>query len=263
MNHDVEAASGTYPIWICGNEFVESVFCVGSHPPENEKLKNERTGMPENYMEDWRSKHLKSKRNMLGLFEAIGKYVETFRAEVAEDVKRMEEPAPEAMTMGGAPPPGTDRCDLLVTLNLNVPQSEAVERLRKTGLYGNTDEDVAMRLLDGALRNHLQRGESGMKHQTLASLREQVEQLQIQLAGCSTAAEGFTKDVAKPGDWGWSPSYQDVLKLRRKYDALRKRHESDADWAGAVYIGRRQGRSPATSRKAAKARWAKRGKGKQ
>lgn len=49
----------------------------------------------------------------------------------------------------------------------------------------------------------------------------ELEQARLQLAGCLTAAEGHTKDVAKQGDHSWSPAYQAVLDLRRKYDELR------------------------------------------
>lgn len=45
-----------------------------------------------------------------------------------------------------------------------------------------------------------------------------VERLTVQLAGCSAAALGATQDVAQQDDYGWSPAYQDVLDLRRKYD---------------------------------------------
>lgn len=49
-------------------------------------------------------------------------------------------------------------------------------------------------------------------------LQDQKEQLQVQLAGCLMAAEGNSE--AKEGDYGWSPAYQAVVELRRKYNAL-------------------------------------------
>lgn len=54
----------------------------------------------------------------------------------------------------------------------------------------------------------------------LQSLSDEIDQLRVQLAGCSVAALGSTKatDIAVPGQFGWSVSYQDVLNLRRKYE---------------------------------------------
>jgi len=49
-------------------------------------------------------------------------------------------------------------------------------------------------------------------------ISEEHEQQQVQLAGCSVAAFGGTKDPAKQGDYGWSGAYQDVLDLRLKCD---------------------------------------------
>ena len=58
----------------------------------------------------------------------------------------------------------------------------------------------------------------------IAELEQQVDQLNVQLAGCSVAALGNTAEDqrAHQGDYGWSASYQDVLELRIKYDLLKQ-----------------------------------------
>lgn len=60
---------------------------------------------------------------------------------------------------------------------------------------------------------------------------KEVEQLQVQLNGCLSAAEGGTFDpvVAKPGAYGWSPAYQRVVDLRKNYDALVHKGSSPSD----------------------------------
>ena len=57
----------------------------------------------------------------------------------------------------------------------------------------------------------------------LREANRQVEQLQVQIAGCLTAAEGATdpEQVAKRGDYGWSEAYEQTLQLRRHRDRLR------------------------------------------
>jgi hypothetical protein len=60
------------------------------------------------------------------------------------------------------------------------------------------------------------------KEQELETLRAEVERLRVQLAGCATAAQGWIDDPAKPGDYGWSPAYQDVLSLRLRVRAMER-----------------------------------------
>jgi len=59
-----------------------------------------------------------------------------------------------------------------------------------------------------------------MRGRAIQRLSEEIEQLRVQLAGCSVAAFGEVAHAAKIGDYGWSPAYQDVVDLRIKYDNL-------------------------------------------
>jgi hypothetical protein len=53
----------------------------------------------------------------------------------------------------------------------------------------------------------------------LDEARRETERLEVQLAGCGVAAMGWSStDPAKPGDYGWSASYGDVLALRKRHD---------------------------------------------
>ncbi len=58
----------------------------------------------------------------------------------------------------------------------------------------------------------------------LAETQAREEQLQVQLAGCSVAAMGWSKgkNVVKRGQYGWSVPYADVMKLRNEVERLRK-----------------------------------------
>jgi|JI10StandDraft_1071094.scaffolds.fasta_scaffold71748_2 hypothetical protein len=61
------------------------------------------------------------------------------------------------------------------------------------------------------------------------SLRAEVEQLRVQLAGCGVAAMGNTRaaiaKAIKPGEYGWSASYGDVLRAVGREIALREDNE--------------------------------------
>ena len=56
-------------------------------------------------------------------------------------------------------------------------------------------------------------------------LSARLEQTEVQLAGCLTAAEGWaTRDSAAKGDYGWSVAYQKTLELRLAYNSLQRQH---------------------------------------
>lgn len=62
-------------------------------------------------------------------------------------------------------------------------------------------------------------------------LLARAEKAEIQLAGCSAAALGWDLDT-KPGDYGWSASYGDVVKLRRSLESARALVVQLAELAG-------------------------------
>ncbi len=54
---------------------------------------------------------------------------------------------------------------------------------------------------------------------------EGLDQARVQLAGCSVVAMGSASQQAQRGDYGWSVSYADVLRLRQDYDRVLKDNE--------------------------------------
>jgi hypothetical protein len=72
-------------------------------------------------------------------------------------------------------------------------------------------------------------------YQRLFRAEEDRERLETTLAGVSTAAHGGTSDavVCKPGEWAYHLAYQDVIDLRRKFDAL-VRLASESMYMGQV-----------------------------
>jgi hypothetical protein len=59
-------------------------------------------------------------------------------------------------------------------------------------------------------------------YESVVKLAHDCERATVQLAGCVTAATGWSVagQEAHEGDYGWSPAYGDVLKLRRAFEKL-------------------------------------------
>lgn len=56
----------------------------------------------------------------------------------------------------------------------------------------------------------------------LDAAQKRVEQLNVQMAGITAAALGWGGLEAKPGDYGFSVPYQDVLNLRHDYEKMKE-----------------------------------------
>ena len=61
--------------------------------------------------------------------------------------------------------------------------------------------------------------------QDYQKLKEEIDRLRVQLAGCGVAALGYAtgKNTIEKGSYGYSASFQDVVDLQDKYQKLRER----------------------------------------
>ncbi len=64
-----------------------------------------------------------------------------------------------------------------------------------------------------------------------------LEQTRVQLAGCGVAALGYGEGC-KPGDYGWSASFGDVMALREKFEAMKFRAEGAEELLANAYAAR-------------------------
>lgn len=55
------------------------------------------------------------------------------------------------------------------------------------------------------------------KHGRKRDLVNEIEQLRVQLAGCSVAAAGYDLDLDR-SSYGWSVAFDDVVKIRKLLD---------------------------------------------
>jgi hypothetical protein len=84
------------------------------------------------------------------------------------------------------------------------------------------EKDALQKKLDD-YKQYVNVGHYSDLEKELAEARREVEKLRVQLAGCGVAACGGTSEsqIAKPGDYGYSASYQNTLNLRIEYDELK------------------------------------------
>jgi len=84
------------------------------------------------------------------------------------------------------------------------------------------DDEEPLEVVDNEIQLTPETGRTSRRNR-VATAVDELEHLRTQLAGCGVAAkDGGTVQEARKGDYGWSPAYEDVLKLRREYDALKE-----------------------------------------
>lgn len=99
---------------------------------------------------------------------------------------------------------------------ITVHSDEAIESLRTQlaiAVHGREDD-----------REQFRKGVEAWQKKIKAA-EDLAEQLQVQLAGCSTASLGHAVDQngCKKGDYGWSVAFEDVKSLWKKYVEAEKR----------------------------------------
>lgn len=104
---------------------------------------------------------------------------------------------------------------------------ESEERVKAP--FANDEElicaqEASRRLFNQAATIKAQIKQLGERLVEIKNLKEENEQLRVQLTGCSVAANGATyfRSIANKGNYGWSVAYQDVLELCKKYDNLQR-----------------------------------------